>query len=1502
MIQLVMHNMICRQRLLTASRLQVRGEHKAKAIANGLNYSDLHNTIQSRRAGNRFGGTNISRQFLDSVDACTKALPHTNEAAKYARGVGECMQHHFGTGSIFLTVTFDDEHCIITQVLSGENIDGNENLDDLSEDELKQRSKRRKELRLKYPGACALNFEMLLQILCEEIIGWDWRNKRATENPGYYGYCDALSAAIEEQGRKSLHVHMTLWIRGYSSLREEMCFGRTARNKLDAENALKKYYDHVATTELVKAPQRDIMKLLRHDCCCEIEERVEPRVVEDQKLRYLRHRLGHKASGSEFARCIHCVKKWTSDELVACFVTNSAGMSEVTTTTASGNVVQELPKHRMHAAIVEYQKIPKSPVTKKMSRIINATYQTHSCNHHSSCFKCQKGSGPKRKHVCGPLCECRYRLPDRKRARTEIKTEVGDASWYLWDGSERSQPLVQLLPKRGKYDLYQNISCPAVSETKMACNSNIALITEGPIGQYQFKYHLKQTQDDDTAEYAQVDATIKKVTGRLHENERSEAVRLITRGAFAHNKTNVINAPLASFLLRNSSRFYFSHDFQYCPVRDLIKIHQNKGVSSVMRFCCEGGNYFENQALNYLCRPRIAEYCSVKKFVEQFEVRFATKRTMEDGVVPFIADTGFFKHPSRLESIQDGECRQGIMERMEPVRAKVTQWQFPDTATFNGNILECEESEINGAMEGYAEFVLTLLLPHRHGRELKMDDDKRFPYARKFREVWNTEQLDKQYGREIQVFTEENTMFLQNVQNARSNSLRYKVKNDDLAGVTVPYDPDEDNLLRDLDENPDLDEFEQALEDAIPYEAFMDQLQFETEVDPHDNMPELLPRTLEGFKFDSIRNEGTKGCGYMCEAASMAPEVDPSRTEPFLREANPQSSNTNSNSNSNFDKNEKRIYSIRALVEILLRRTEKKLHKDVFDGKDIEVPDANGTVWSIREWGKDAFGTDRKQRRAFEAIAAAFVLTFLEDTSDSEEDTTAGDLSKLRRTKLALLRLKGHRDNPQLICLLHGPGGSGKSTVINMVMAYAKSFCEVLGHPFTSRTIIITAMSGVAATLLHGETTHSVIGLNRTNVQEEEIEAFADARLLIIDEISFASKRDFQKLYSRCQKLMRQNYKVYGGLNVVFAGDYSQLEPVRQSPIYVEGILPEFHAAINCFIELDGKWRFMKDPPWGEAMFRFREGNPTIQDIDLINENCHVDKKPPPAGIPIATHTNANRDAVNAAVFEEYCIKNKPQDGSVLNSAVMIFMDNLCMRNSGKALVAVESNCVKKFFYENYSESKCDVGDRGRIDPVLRTFADCPMMLTQNKNVPEGQANGSRVTLHQIVVRTGEQPFPLKLACGTTVNGLFASQVKTIIVKHVAPDIIPQFFEVQAEDFTFTSTLQIGTENVVAAMKGTQFPVISNACTTGHKLQGCTCHDLLVNEWHYGSNWAYVVLSRVKTMAGLFIRQKLSYDLKKYRKPERMTKMLQYFREKCSISDITDEEYDELVTSSDINH
>ena len=63
----------------------------------------------------------------------------------------------------------------------------------------------------------------------------------------------------------------------------------------------------------------------------------------------------------------------------------------------------------------------------------------------------------------------------------------------------------------------------------------------------------------------------KSLQTRVHKDDRSEAVRLTVtcRAAFAHNKGNVIGAGFASFLTRHDSRFYFSHGFQYCPLRDL---------------------------------------------------------------------------------------------------------------------------------------------------------------------------------------------------------------------------------------------------------------------------------------------------------------------------------------------------------------------------------------------------------------------------------------------------------------------------------------------------------------------------------------------------------------------------------------------------------------------------------------------------------------------------------------------------------------------------------------------------------------------------------------------------------------------------------------------------------------------------------------------------------------------------------------------------------------------
>ena len=56
-------------------------------------------------------------------------------------------------------------------------------------------------------------------------------------------------------------------------------------------------------------------------------------------------------------------------------------------------------------------------------------------------------------------------------------------------------------------------------------------------------------------------------------------------------------------------------------------------------------------------------------------------------------------------------------------------------------------------------------------------------------------------------------------------------------------------------------------------------------------------------------------------------------------------------------------------------------------------------------------------------------------------------------------------------------------------------------------------------------------------------------------------------------------------------------------------------------------------------------------------------------------------------------------------------------------------------------------------------------------------------------------------------------------------------------------------------------PVIVNHATTGHKLQGKTVKSLVIAEWSKVKNWAYVVLSHVKTLDGLFLMKPIPEDI-----------------------------------------
>ena len=61
----------------------------------------------------------------------------------------------------------------------------------------------------------------------------------------------------------------------------------------------------------------------------------------------------------------------------------------------------------------------------------------------------------------------------------------------------------------------------------------------------------------------------------------------------------------------------------------------------------------------------------------------------------------------------------------------------------------------------------------------------------------------------------------------------------------------------------------------------------------------------------------------------------------------------------------------------------------------------------------------------------------------------------------------------------------------------------------------------------------------------------------------------------------------------------------------------------------------------------------------------------------------------------------------------------------------------------------------------------------------------------------------------------------------------------------------------------TQFPVDTSEATTGHKLQGSSKDVIIISSWPKGAlfkNWEYTVLSRVRTLDGLYLFEPLSED------------------------------------------
>ena len=337
-------------------------------------------------------------------------------------------------------------------------------------------------------------------------------------------------------------------------------------------------------------------------------------------------------------------------------------------------------------------------------------------------------------------------------------------------------------------------------------------------------------------------------------------------------------------------------------------------------------------------------------------------------------------------------------------------------------------------------------------------------------------------------------------------------------------------------------------------------------------------------------------------------------------------------------------------------RTQQRKLFDLMEDSSSEVhpiSESNFTVSSARklledikqniaELEKNLSKTVRRSnsdlRQSFEVKEDKFYENLLPD------QRIAGDYF------LSKIRTLGNAD--QLLMLLHGQPGSGKSFFIERIRDY------------TNLRMKICASSGIAGMSLGGSTLDWLMGFGYSSNPRVDIETlrkrFRGVELLIVDEISMIGCHKLLKVDAVLKRVFNDT-RPFGGLHVLLVGDFAQIPAIKQIPIintmvdstkmYVDhsDLEIQIEALFGRFkkYELRGLRRSKDCKKLKNLLKKFRDydkSGPTLSeddltDIGILNREVLIND-PKFRGAPILVTTRKERDAINKRSGREWARKN----------------------------------------------------------------------------------------------------------------------------------------------------------------------------------------------------------------------------------------------------------------------
>jgi ATP-dependent DNA helicase PIF1 len=404
-----------------------------------------------------------------------------------------------------------------------------------------------------------------------------------------------------------------------------------------------------------------------------------------------------------------------------------------------------------------------------------------------------------------------------------------------------------------------------------------------------------------------------------------------------------------------------------------------------------------------------------------------------------------------------------------------------------------------------------------------------------------------------------------------------------------------------------------------------------------------------------------------------------------------------------------------------------------------------------------------------------------------------------------------------------GPGGTGKTYAIKQIYEHAIS---------NNRRICVTALTGVASVLLacNATTIHSWSGIGISNKTETQIinkinrskfykDNWENTDILIIDEISMMSCKLFE-LLNKIGQVIRSNKKPFGGIQLIFSGDFFQLPPVKETIFCFESEL--FNNTFDKIINLTKVFR-QNDNIYKKLLLNMRKGLISKKSIELLNSKM-IDE-------------NFDKSTTNITRL----VPNKSKAFEI-NS---YFINNIK---------------DKKYIYKRtYKESSENLNKIEKIKLGL--------MSETEKESEYNYIKESTLTEENLVLKKGAY-----VMCIANLDlGLGIANGTTGIVVDFTPEKLPV---VQFDKHKIVIGKKEWKSENVPGISVFQIPLILAWGITIHKAQGLTLDKAIVDIGKdlFEAGQMYVALSRIKSLEGVYLKEfninnlKINYKVLSYYK------------------------------------